>query len=96
MPATPLSRIQRLVKEGNYEITHHALDEATEDDLHRVDIEAGILTGHVRAVQRGDKRGPKYVIEGKATDQGRDIGIVVRFKSNDLCVIITVYEIQEE
>lgn len=84
------------MKDGNYGISSHARDEAIEDDLHLVDIESGILTGRVRQVQKGDKRGPKYVVEGRAADLRRDIGVVVRFKSKDLCVIITVYETQEE
>ena len=33
---------------------------------------------------------------GLATDQERRIGIVARFKSEELCVISTVYEVQED
>jgi hypothetical protein len=55
-----------------------------------VDIESWILTGTVKQIQKDDKRGPKYVIIGQATDLDRRIGIVARFKSKDLCVIITV------
>ncbi len=93
MPTRALARIKRLVEEGNYEISNHALDEALEDDFHRVDIESGILTGTVKQIQKDDKRGPKYVIIGQATDLERRIGIVARFKSKELCVIITVYEV---
>jgi hypothetical protein len=50
----------------------------------------------LKQIQRGDKRGPKYVIVGKATDLDRDIGVVVRFKSKDLRVTITVDEIKED
>ena len=95
MPSRPMARIRRLVEEGRYEISNHALDEALEDDLHRLDIESAILTGSLQRAQKGDKRGLKYVIVGHATDLERRVGIVVRFKSKDLCAIITVYEIQE-
>ena len=33
---------------------------------------------------------------GLATDQERRIGSVARFKSEELCVIRTVYEVQED
>ena len=33
---------------------------------------------------------------GLATDQERRIGSVARFKSEDLCVISTVYDVQED
>jgi hypothetical protein len=95
MASKPLARIKRLVEEGRYEISNHALDEAMEDDLHRLDIESGILTGRLQRVQKGDRRGLKYVIVGRATDLQRRLGVVVRFKSEHLCAIITVYEIQE-
>jgi len=65
-----------------------------EDEFHRLDIEAGILSGDLVRVQKGDERGLKYLIVGKATDLRRKIGVVVRFKSKDLCVIITVYEVE--
>jgi len=93
MPSEAFTRIKRLVEEGHYEISNHALDEALEDDFHRLDIESGILTGTVKQIQKDNKRGPKYVIIGLATDQERRIGIVARFKSKGLCVIITVYEV---
>lgn len=95
MPSQPLKRIQGLIRDGRYEVSNHALDEAFEDGLHRVDIESAVLTGKLERVQRDDPRGSKYVIAGLATDLTRRIGVVVRFKSGDLCVIITVYEIQE-
>ena len=93
MPSRALTRIKRLVEEGLYEVSDHALDEALQDDFHRVDIESGILTGTVMKTQKDDKRGPKYVIVVQATDLERKIGIVARFKSKELCVITTVYEV---
>jgi len=61
-----------------------------------VDIESAILTGEVRRVERGERRGPKYVIAGRAADLERSVGVVVRFKSKELCAIITGYEIKEK
>jgi hypothetical protein len=55
MPSNPLARIRRLVEDGKYEISNHALDEALDDDLHRVDIESGILTGVLKQIQGGTK-----------------------------------------
>lgn len=94
MSTKPFAGIRRLVEEGKYEVSNHALDEAIEDDLHRVDIESAVLTGKVRRIETGDPKGRKYVIAGRAADLERRVGVVVRFKSKDRCAIITVYEIK--
>ena len=37
-----------------------------------------------------------YVHLGKAADLDRDVGVVVRFAATESCVIITLYEVQED
>ena len=95
MRRDPLQRLQALVRNGQYELSKHAADEALDDDLHRVDVESAVLTGHLVRVEKDDPRGTKYVIEGRATDLKTRVGIVARFKSRSMCAIITVYETKE-
>lgn len=91
----PLGRIQDLVRQGRYELSKHASDEALEDDLHRIDIESAILTGRLVRVEKDDPRGVNHVIVGQAADLRTAVGAVVRFKSKGLCVIITAYEVDK-
>lgn len=80
-----LARLQRLIREGNYDISIHAAQEAAEDDLHPVDIESAILSGTIIRVEKGDPRGPKYVVVGAASDLQQPVGVIVRFKTPDRC-----------
>ncbi|KAF0247116.1 MAG: hypothetical protein FD180_55 [Planctomycetota bacterium] len=93
MPRQTLVLIRRLVLEGSYEFTEHAWAEAANDELDRIDIESAILTGDIVEVQKGDSRGPKYLIRGLATDLVRQVGVVLRVRVKKTCVIITVYEV---
>lgn len=90
-----LERIRRAVQDSEYEISRHALDEAGEDDLDLADIESALLTGDLVRAEKGDPRGTKYVIVGRATDLETAVGVVVRYSSRRVWVIITVYEVQE-
>ena len=95
MPPNVLDRIRRLIRHHQYEFTRHARQEAMADDLHRVDIEAAILTGELHRTEY-DPLGRKYVIVGQATDLTRQVGIVFRFTPDSQSgIIITVYEIEK-
>ena len=91
---TPLPAIQAAIREGRYEMTLHAVDEAVDDDLHVVDVESAVLTGTIVQTQTDPGRSPKYVIEGLASDLMTRVGVVARFHAADSLVIITVYEIK--
>jgi len=67
-----------------------------EDNLDIVDIEQAILNGQVVRRDKDDPRGPKYVIEGLATDGRTSVGVVGRFLSNQRYLIITIYEVAKE
>ena len=95
MPSRALLLIRKLILECNYEVSEHAWEEAAEDDLDRIDIESAILTGRIVETQKGDLRGPKYVIRGRATDLVRRVGVVLRIRRKTTCVIIIVYEVAE-
>lgn len=88
-----LDRIRNAIRSGNYDMTHHAVEEMAEDNLGILDIEAVILNGLIAKVERDEPRGTKYIIEGVGTDWFTPIGVVGRFKETGIFLIITVYEI---
>ncbi|MBI2932744.1 MAG: DUF4258 domain-containing protein [Planctomycetes bacterium] len=96
MPPRVLLRIRELIRAGQYELTDHAQEEALEDDLHRVDIEAAILNGELARVEQ-HQWGTRYVIIGLATDLKRPVGVVFQFNpAGRSGMIITVYEVTEK
>lgn len=87
-----LARIRKLVRDGEYLMTMHAVDEMDADDFTAFDVEHGILTASIVERQRDAASGQmKYVLTGRTRD-GRGIGIVARLSPPGNVVIITVYE----
>ena len=64
-----IDQIRNAIRSGNYDITHHAVEEMAEDNLGILDIESAILSGQITKIQRDDPRGTKYIIEGRGIDQ---------------------------
>jgi len=93
MPQRIIDRIHNAIRNGNYDITHHAVEEMAEDNLGIFDVESAILNGQIKHIQKDDPRGIKYVIEGLGMDQSTPVGVVGRFKETGIFLIITVYEI---
>ena len=93
MPQRVIDRIRNAIRTGNYDMTHHAIEEMAEDNLGIYDIESSILNGKIIRIEKEDPRGTKYVIEGIGVDQSTSIGVVGRFKETGIFLIITVYEI---
>ncbi|WP_295389034.1 DUF4258 domain-containing protein [uncultured Thiodictyon sp.] len=84
-----LISIRRMMREGHYVLTHHALDEMIADDLHVQDIEHIVLTGSVIRVEADRDSGErKFVILGNSRD-GFEAEVAAKIKG--LVVIITVY-----
>jgi hypothetical protein len=73
----------------------HAMEEMAEDFLTILDVEEAILTGQIIQVEKDDPRGTKYVVVGTALDRQTPVGVVGRFASSGLYLIITVYEVTE-
>jgi len=96
MTSRALPRIRDLIRACWYELTDHAQEEALEDDLHRVDIEAAILSGELRRVER-HKWGTRYLLIGVATDFTRKVGVVFQFNPGGRSgMIVIAYEIAEK
>ncbi|MBI3098162.1 MAG: DUF4258 domain-containing protein [Planctomycetes bacterium] len=96
MPASALGRIRDAVRNGNYDLTAHAMEEAAEDDLDIIDLEFSILGGQLVKTQRGDSRGMKFVVHGRGTDGATLVATVGRFTETDRYLIVTVYAIEQE
>ena len=90
-----IERIQELVRDLRYEVTDHAWEEMSDDDLLLVDVEAAILTGKVVRTDKGDPRGTVHVVEGTGADRRTRVGVVIRFNERENVVIITTYVIDE-
>jgi len=93
MPRRIIDRIRSAIKDANYDMTYHAVEEMAEDELGIADVESAVLSGKIVKREEKDPRGTKYVIEGIGTDGYTSIGVVGRFKETDIFLIITVYEI---
>lgn len=95
MPHRLIDRIREKIRLREYDMTVHAMEEMAEDDLDILDIEEAVLNGRVVRSNRRDPPGPKYTVEGLASDGKKLVGVVGRFSSTSRFLIITVYEIHE-
>lgn len=85
-----LRRIRRAVRERQYQMTDHALEEADADNLTLDDIRNVLLNGDLDSTYIDDPRGPRYVIRGDVDENPVDV--VCRFRSDGrLLIIITIY-----
>jgi Domain of unknown function (DUF4258) len=69
----------------------HAMEEMAEDFLDILDIEAAVLSGELKRMEKEDPRGTKCVVAGLAADMRTPVGVVGRFVNDSRFLIITVY-----
>jgi hypothetical protein len=85
-----LVKIRRAVRERQYRMTDHALDEADADDLTLDDIRNVLLNGVLDSTYTDDPRGERYVVRGEVGEY--EVDVVCRFQSDGrLLIIVTVY-----
>ena len=85
-----LRRIRRAVRERQYQMTDHALEDADADNLTLDGIRNVLLNGDLDSTYTDDPRGPRYVIRGDVDENPVDV--VCRFRGDGrLLIIITVY-----
>jgi hypothetical protein len=72
-----LREIQDCIRNGKYEITIHADEEAQEDDVTIADIKNAILTGKIVKKYINDPRGIRYKISGK-TLSGQELFLRIK------------------
>ncbi|MCK4357901.1 MAG: DUF4258 domain-containing protein [Candidatus Cloacimonetes bacterium] len=93
MPRQVINKIRDALRTGNYDMTHHAIEEMSEDRLRIFDVESAIFNGKIIKREKEDPRGIKYIIKGVGSDQSTPVGVVGRFKETGVFLIITVYKI---
>ncbi len=96
MPRRAIEKIRDAIRNGNYDMTYHAVEEMAEDELRIIDVEDAVLNGKIVKKEIDDPRGTKYVIQGERSTKTPPIGVVGRFKETGVFLIITVYAINEE
>lgn len=85
-----IEKLRQKIREQRYEISSHANDEMSDDDLTSLDIEHAILTGEITSRLTNDPRGARYEIVGEALD-GRQVAVLCRMLSTGWLRIITVF-----
>ena len=95
MPRHLIELIRDAIRNGNYVMTHHAIEEMADDFLSIYDVENAILNGKITEKQKDDPRGARYVIEGVSGIPAAHIGVVGRFKERGVFLVLTVYAIYE-
>ena len=95
MPRSTIERIREKIRLEHYDMSAHAMEEMTEDDLDILDVERAILDGSIVHSEKDDPRGTKYLIVGMAVDKQTSVGVVGRFTSTGSYLIITVYAVSE-
>ena len=85
-----LQRIKVAVRDGHYEVTEHAIQEAEADGFGPLDLRNAMLKGQLFKKMTKDPRGTRYIILGTALDE-RKLFLVCRFTERKEVRIITVY-----
>jgi hypothetical protein len=90
-----LARIKAAVREGRYEVTEHAVEEAEADGFGPSDVCNAIMEGKLLKRYTHDPRGPRCRIRGPALD-GRLMYVVCRFTEWQESRIITCFAEEHE
>lgn len=86
-----ITRIQTLVRQGQYKTSHHAEVERESETITIDDIKAAILNGELLEDYPDDPRGPSCLVFGTAED-GRPLHVVLTILARiEQVLIITVY-----
>jgi hypothetical protein len=95
VPRSNIERIRERIRQRQYDMSAHAMEEMAEDGLDIVDVEHAVLHGEITRIEPDDPRGTKYVIEGIAADDPLWVGVVGRFLETGRYLMITVYGITD-
>ncbi len=90
-----IDRIREKVRNGQYGLTFHAIEEMADEGFEEEDFEEAMVSGRVVRRQRDRLGRRKYTIEGLARDK-RCLRAVCRFSdSGASLVVITIYDATE-
>ncbi|PYT04422.1 MAG: hypothetical protein DMF60_15400, partial [Acidobacteria bacterium] len=70
-----IDKLRHTIREQTYEISGHANEEMSDDDLTSTDVENAILTGTITMRSTKDPRGARYEVVGESLD-GRQVAIL--------------------
>lgn len=90
-----IEKLRQKIREQKYEISSHANEEMSDDDLTSIDVEHVILTGDITTRFTKDPRGARYEVAGESLD-GRRVAILCRMLSTGWLRIITVFALESE
>ena len=90
-----IEKLRQTIKDQSYEISSHANEEMSDDDLISLDIEHVILTGDIISRLTKDPRGSRYEIVGESLD-GRSVAVLRRMLSTGWLRIITVFALESD
>ena len=85
-----IENLRQKIRDQNYEISAHANEEMSDDELTSLDIEHAILTGAIATRLTKDPRGARYEVVGQSLD-GRQVAILCRMLNTGWLRIITVF-----
>ncbi len=88
-----IDSIRESIRQGQYDMTMHAMEEMAEDFLDIIDVENAVFTGQIVRTEKDDPRGTKYIIEGFTKNGVTPVGVVGRFTAKGSYLVITVYAI---
>jgi hypothetical protein len=90
-----IEKLRQKIREQTYEISSHANEEMSDDDLTSLDIEHAILTGEIMSRLTKDPRGTRYEVVGESLD-GHRVAILCRMLSTGWLRIITVFALESD
>jgi hypothetical protein len=90
-----LEQIRDAILNGEYDLTHHAVEEMAEDGLGIFDVESAVLNGEITKTEADDPRGQRYTVIGLSEDRKIMVGVVGRFTEKKIYLVITGYAVTE-
>ena len=86
-----IRNIIRSVENRNYRITHHAVEEAGDDQLNLEEIFHSLYNGEIIEDYPGDEPYPSCLIYGKSADEEPIHSVWAYSEKNQRAILITVY-----
>lgn len=90
-----IDKLRGLVRDQEYDISIHANEEMSKDELISIDIENAVLTGKITKRFTKEARGTRYEITGQALD-GRQVAVICRILGDNWLRIVTVFALEND
>lgn len=90
-----IDKLRDLVREERYQVSVHANEEMSNDELAAIDVENVVLTGKITKRFTKEARGTRYEVTGQALD-GRPVAVICRIIGNNWLRIVTVFALEND